>query len=936
MQTYSICFKSGFKLRCIVAIVAWLTFICLIAHNIGAQSIANPPLLPVAKPPIDTDVYDKWPSVSNGAIGGNGKFVAYSIFNQPVGGCTMVVLSVDGKWKRMFPGVEAGQFSPDNRTFVFISPRKELCLVHLSDTIVECISNVNSFRILGTSQNCSVAFTANDSGQSLTVMNLKNRVKKRIESVKDYTVSEDGAVLIIKTENRKLHDKEQTLTWLDLNRNTAFTFWQGWRADNIVLDNKRKQVAFIEYERNSASTNIIRYFKPCLEKASLLIDSRTTGFNVPLKISGLNGFSGDGKRLFLSLKKEDPKDEWPAGVKVDIWSYLDEKLQSQQLKDINRVPIYLAVTAIDAPRIIRLEYENENAALRYETSGTPGSCDFIIVSHREGDADISEINWNRSLKTSVFLVSTIDGSRRAIREIDRGIGGETNLSPGGKYIIYYDAAGSNYWSYEIKTGKLINITQGMAVAWTYYSDLPNARTSNIPIAGWLENDEGVFLYDHNDIWLFDPAGIRPPENFTNSTGKENDMVFRFAFKVYSSKVVGRKEKLLLSVFNKRTMENGFYNKRVGDKSGPVRLIMDSNVYSIDLGQSSFNSECEPLKARNAEAYLVQRMNAGESPNYFWTADFKSFIPLSNIHPERKYNWLTATLLSWRSGTGTEFKGILYKPENFDSTRRYPVIFHYYEKFTDELNRFHVPAATEGQLNIPSFVSNGYLVFTPDIHYEVGNVGGSALNTLLESARFLSDFSFVDSTKFGLQGHSFGGYETNYIVSHSDRFAAAVSGSGVSDCVSMYGSLLEGSGISLKGYIELSQGRLGTTLWENPALYVRNSPVFSADKVTTPVLMMNNRKDGAVPFIQGVEFFTALRRLGKRAWMLQYDDGGHGVYGREAIDYTIRIFQFFDHYLKDAPAPRWMTRGVPAAKKGIDTGLELDSAEKPPEKGLIIN
>jgi dipeptidyl aminopeptidase/acylaminoacyl peptidase len=180
---------------------------------------------------------------------------------------------------------------------------------------------------------------------------------------------------------------------------------------------------------------------------------------------------------------------------------------------------------------------------------------------------------------------------------------------------------------------------------------------------------------------------------------------------------------------------------------------------------------------------------------------------------------------------------------------------------------------------------------------------------------------------GLQGHSFGGYQTQYIIAHSKLFAAAMSSSGWADLIGRYGSILL-RGVSGHYTTEVDRSRIGATLWERPDLYIKNSAIFSADKITTPLLMMNNKRDDQVPFPLGVELFTALQRLGKKAWMLQYDEGEHMVYGKGAIDLTIRVNQFFDHYLKGAPAPKWMVEGIPAYMKGFETGFELMPGREP--------
>jgi dipeptidyl aminopeptidase/acylaminoacyl peptidase len=279
------------------------------------------------------------------------------------------------------------------------------------------------------------------------------------------------------------------------------------------------------------------------------------------------------------------------------------------------------------------------------------------------------------------------------------------------------------------------------------------------------------------------------------------------------------------------------------------------------------------------------------------------------------------------------QGVLYKPEDFDPNRKYPVILHYYSRKSQEANTFHAPGRENGHLDIAWFVSRGYLVFTPDIHYKIGELGQSAVNSVVGAAKHLSQFSWVDAKKMGLQGHSLGGYETNYIITQTNLFAAACSSSGLSDIISNYLGFL---GLHTNhDWYENRICRIGATLWEKPDLYIKNSPVFQLDKVTTPLLTVANKNDLNVSFDQGVALFTALRRLGKKVWMLQYDEGDHGVDGKSRIDYTLRMTQFFDHYLKGAPAPRWMTRGIPAKLKGIDNGLTLDAAGIEPPAALLI-
>jgi dipeptidyl aminopeptidase/acylaminoacyl peptidase len=243
------------------------------------------------------------------------------------------------------------------------------------------------------------------------------------------------------------------------------------------------------------------------------------------------------------------------------------------------------------------------------------------------------------------------------------------------------------------------------------------------------------------------------------------------------------------------------------------------------------------------------------------------------------------------------------------------------------------------IDIPWFVSRGYLVFIPDIYIKPAITSGKTVgqwgyNSVVAAAQYLSMLPYVDKKHMGLQGHSFGGMQTNYLVTHTHLFAAASEMAGISDMPNDYlALLLKNDNESEENEMILSeQGllRFGATLWQRPEFYLRESAVLNADQVTTPILIVHNKMDDAVPWRQSVEFYMALRRLGKKSWLLQYDDETHSIDSKQnQMDYTIRLTQFFDYYLKGALPPKWMTEGVPAAMKGREMGYELDESGKIP-------
>ena len=334
-------------------------------------------------------------------------------------------------------------------------------------------------------------------------------------------------------------------------------------------------------------------------------------------------------------------------------------------------------------------------------------------------------------------------------------------------------------------------------------------------------------------------------------------------------------------------------------------------------------------ARQGGVWVLNRQSCSEAPNYYLTQDWRHFTALTEVAPERGYRWPDAELIHWRQGDGTRGTGILYKPSDFDPSKKYPVLFTYYERLSDQLYQYPIPDFTWSEINIPWFVSRGYIVCVPDIYFRIGEPGASVLNSVVSLADSLSLVNWVDKKHLGIQGYSWGGYETNFLVTHSKLFAAAAEGAGPTDFISGYGSLLYGGsfgvGISSEFMYEVGQMRMGATLWQRPELYYRNSPVLFADRVQTPLLMLHNKSDYTVPFEQGVEFFTALRRLGKKVWLIQHNGDGHGMTKATALDNTLRMTQFFDYYLKGLPPARWMTQGIPADQRGVDSGLDLDTS-----------
>ncbi|RYG13100.1 MAG: S9 family peptidase, partial [Chitinophagaceae bacterium] len=501
-----------------------------------------------------------------------------------------------------------------------------------------------------------------------------------------------------------------------------------------------------------------------------------------------------------------------------------------------------------------------------------------------------------------------------------------------QYVLYFNNENGNWYTYQVATGKVTLLNNNMSVKFAdEENDVPDYARS-YGLAGWTEDDKSVLINDRYDVWAFSPDGKSSPKNITIGFGRSNNITLRVErVSVGGDRTMGmrntggnsddrffkKNEVLYFDGFNNVTKENGIFRKAINDNKLPEQLTMEKAKFS------------SLVKAKDADLFIYDKGSYVNSPDVFISKDFKTATKLSSTNPQQaNYNWGTTELVNWTTPKGFKSQGILYKPENFDPNKKYPMIVYFYEKLSDGLYTYNAPAPTPSRLNIPFFVSNGYLVFTPDISYEIGHPGKSAEEFINSGVEHLKKNAWVDGTKIGIQGQSWGGYQVAHLITVTNMYAAAWAGAPVVNMTSAYGGIRWESGMNRQFQYEKTQSRIGATLWEKPELYIQNSPLFNFPKVNTPVVVMANDADGAVPWYQGIEMFTGLRRLGKPVWMLNYNNEAHNLVQRQnRKDIQIREQQFFDHYLKGAKAPVWMVSGVPATEKGKTWGFELTD-EKP--------
>ena len=757
-------------------------------------------------------------------------------------------------------------------------------------------------------------------GTTLVLRNLETGTETRFEDVTEYMFSEDGAWLVYTASNKE-GDADGIIT-VETETGRIITLMTGeGEYKRPAIDKNSEQVAFLsnrnDFEADQPSFTLY-YARLGAEAAATLATEGHEALNEGWWVSEHRpvSFSKNGERLFFGTAPRpdpEPDDEdvlEEEKVTVDVWSWTDPTLQPMQLVQLEEEKnrSYLAVVMLDDQQVVQLADEEIPGV----NVGSEGNADVAVSSTNMPYR--KQVSWDYPIYHDIYLIDVLTGEHRMVLE---GIQSSASLSPESNYIFWWNHDELAWYVMDVESGESVNVTSQIPYPvhnerhdWPY-------KPSSYGSAGWTENDAELLIYDNHDLWAVSPTGHSSPRNVTDGLGREENLRFRYIRLDPDETAIDPSEPILLSSFHYQTKADGFYRDRVAGNDDPESLIMMDKAFS------------RPQKAEDAGTLLFTVQSFVDFPN-LWTSDmdFGDLFQVSDVNPQQSdYLWGTAELVEWASIDGTLLQGILFKPENFDPAEQYPMMVYFYERSSDGLHSHRTPQVQGSIINISFYVSRGYLVFVPDIPYKVGYPGESAMNAVMPGVTNLIAQGFVDEANIGVQGHSWGGYQIAYMITQTNLFKAAEAGAPVSNMTSAYGGIRWGSGMSRMFQYEKTQSRIGGSLWEYPLRYIHNSPLFQADKIETPVLMMHNDKDTAVPWYQGIEFFVALRRLNKPVWLINYNDEPHNlVKFQHRKDWAIRMQQFFDHYLKDAPAPQWMIEGVPAITKGTTLGLETAAEE----------
>ena len=932
------------------------------------------------KKPLDHDVYDSWQSVSGVKRSDDGRVLVWNV-NPQEGDGTLYVRSFASlrmtNASRMTKKSRAAGHSERSEESTLAIPRGYQPTIDPAGKWVVC--RIKPEFAKTRQERIDKKKKDEQSKDTLAVVDLSTMQVKKFASVESYSAGTFGMPFFAYKSSWK-NDKKNESGLIVLTLGT----WQAdtlKHIDNYVFSNSGSLLALTtkEDKKDSLSaTSLVlasysgnkivldtlkkgdkEYFRPVFDDAEAQLaftattDSNKTGSKrcgmylaqgdkwsvrelIPqgTKVAGTDGwtltenssifFTPDGKRIFTGIAPiRPPKDTTIVDfetAQLDIWNWDAPYTPPQQKKRLDGTlrKTYTAVINLPDARIIPL------TTSFFDSIRLLGGGNSEWALSRDNADYARESMWADGSFSDYSLVNLNDGSRKVIAKNFNA--GRLDASPSGKYLIWFDNNDNNWYTYNIALGEKANLTAKAGVAfYTEDDDHPTAYPGAYEGSPkWLENDQAVLIIDRYDVWKFAPDGSKA-ENLTGGVGRQTHNRFRTmdlridkrTDNERRSGVVNpfkAKDELFLSLINEDDKKNGYGRLNLAKPAKTLKYFTDTVTFQGP--QMATDGSITFLKGNFRHPFDLYRTN-----DFFASSE-----KLSAINPQMAdYRWGTANLFEWKAYDGTPLKGLVFIPDGIKPGEKLPVMIYFYEKYSDQLYNFWQPAPSRSTVNLSFYTSRGYIVFVPDIVYKDGHPGESAYNCICSGAEALCEkYSFADKSKMAIQGQSWGGYQTAWLVTRTNMFAAAGAGAPVSNMTSAYGGIRWESGMTRAGQYEHGQSRIGKTLWDEGGLdlYIENSPIFHADKVQTPLLIMHNDNDGAVPWYQGIEYFSDLRRLGKPCWLLEYNNEAHNlVERRNCKDLSRRLQQFFDHYLKGAPMPAWMKSGVPTDRKGEYFGFE---------------
>ena len=869
-----------------------------------------------SKKPLTLDDYAQWNRIRNASISPDGLWMTYSHAPNE-GDSRLHVRKLNGDTLRTAMNGKAVSFSADSKWLAYLTDPSEkeveklraskkpvlsdLQILNLGSNSLQEVKNAKSFNFSKTSDYIAIHKNAGDSkaehkGSDLLLMSLEGGRTLNIGNVSSYAFNKEGSLFAYLVDAEG--DSGNGLYMIDLSdfrslplHTGAYSYSQmTWNKsgdkiavlygdkeeDNIERDNSVFWATGLSSNMTSPGVQSMYDPKEDADFPDNMVVSEYTRLT----------WNEDGSQLFLGVRKQEEKlkkeDELKANV--DVWHWKDEQVQSRQMVTANRDrrSTFTSVLNLANKNLIQLANEEmPNVAFGEKGQWAVGR---MNATYRK---DLT-IPGNYA---DLYSINTNTGAKKLIAE---KVYWNMGMSPDGNWAIF--SRNGEVMGYHHEEAKLTNLTAKTGISFRNEQYDLSTEKPTYGVAGWSKDGEWLLLNNQHDIWAVS-LGSAEAKNITQGIGNQNKVRFRLVRLDREAQTVDLEKSLLLSAYGEWTKKSGYYQVEMGKKPKALRFE-DKMIGGI-------------TKAKDADVVMYTEQTFVDFPDY-WVSDlsFKRPKKITDANPQQPdYKWGRRVLVDYTDERGHKLQATLALPADYEAGKKYPMVVYFYEKMSQRHHQYSMPTYDD-RPHMSTYASNGYLVLMPDIIYDEGKPGSSALDDVTSAVKEVIKLGYADPERIGLQGHSWGGYESSFIVTQTDMFATVVTGAPLTNLISMYNIAYKRSGNLNGPILEWSQGRMGVSPWDNMELYRSQSPIHHAQNIDTPFLILHGTADGAVDWLQGLEFYTAARRLGKEVILLSYPGEPHHLSKEEnQKDFQIRMKQYFDHYLKGAEAPVWLQKGV---------------------------
>lgn len=879
----------------------------------------------VTRKAMTIDDLANWSRISERILSDNGQWIACQM--EPwVGDATIRLMNPKGEEKAAFCPAEKPVFSASSNYLLVTQvpgralsdslklkktkkdnlPMNTLVIYSVSGK-EEAIDSLRSYKLAETAD--WLAYQRGRKDSTLYIRSLDGSKTYQFPAVTEFKFAEKSSQLLYTSQGDTLQAKAGLFS-IHPEKGNAVLLKEGKGVfKQTAFDKKGERIAFLySAEKDSVYKSLSLWISDTNTPARLIAERTNTALPAGWVISenGILRFSENASRLFFGTAPEPQQkdstkpDEYRPNVQVWSWDEPVQYTVQNFNKENDLKQTYQAVYNLSSNTIVQLATkEIPNIQL-----GDEGNAPQALLS-TSAPYSVSS-TWEGRTRSDYYTVSLDNGMRTPLLTADYA---SPRFSPKAKYLYWYAETDSSWYTLAMNDRKMYRLTTPQSFpAWDEDNDVPDYPNAH-GLAGWTTDDKSLLIYDRYDIWQFAPDASKAPVNLTVN-GRKDLLSYRLIQLDKEARNIDTNQSHLLYAFNETTKGSGFYSTHLSAPATPNVLLAGNFMLK------------SPLKAKNADALIYTSETFEQYPDIrFSNLSFRQSVQLTQGDKQQAgFNWGTAEPVTWLSLDGRLLEGTVYKPANFDPNKKYPLLVNFYERNSETLYSYHMPEPHRSTIDYHFYNSNEYIIFNPDIRYVDGYPGESCYNCVMPGITSLIAKGYINEKAIGAQGHSWGGYQVAYLATRTRLFAAIESGAPVVNMFSAYGGIRWGSGLARSFQYEHTQSRLAGTPWSTPLRYLENSPLFTMDKVETPILIMHNDADGHVPWYQGIEYFVALKRLQKPSWLLNYTGEPHWPSGMaNRIDFQARMSQFFNHYLKNQPMPEWMSEGVKATEQPFELG-----------------